>query len=58
MYEAYASELGIIVKCDDPERLRQKLYAIRRDNPDFQCLSFIISPANGRDLWIAKNAEG
>ncbi len=54
LYEAYASEFGVVVETDDPERLRQKLYVIRKENPDLLCLSFVISPFNGSDLWIIK----
>lgn len=64
LYRAYHSELGIVVETNDPERLRQKLYPMRKDNPDFTCLNFVISPINPADLWIIKqpkeivNAEG
>lgn len=62
LYEALHATFGIVVETEDPERLRQKLYAIRRENEDFLPLSFIISPLNGRDLWIVKkelkNGEG
>lgn len=62
LYEAYASTHGIVVETDDPERLRQKLYPLRKENPDLHCLAFVISPLNGKDLWIVKqggeDAEG
>lgn len=62
LYEALHATHGTVVETEDPERLRQKLYAIRRENEDFLPLSFIISPLNGRDLWIVKkelkNGEG
>lgn len=62
LYNALASEYGIVVETDDAERLRQKLYAIKRECEDFAPLSFIISPFNGVDLWIVKkgtvNGEG
>lgn len=54
LYQAYAARIGVVVETDDPVRLRQKLYTIRRDNPDLHCLAILISPTNGRDLWIAK----
>jgi hypothetical protein len=57
LYQAYASPLGIILETDDPERLRQKLYAIRKGNPDFAVLSFVISPLNPGDLWILKRNQ-
>lgn len=64
LYQALAAELGIVVETNDPERLRQKLYPIRKKWPDFECLAFVISPLNPADLWIIKqpkdivNAEG
>lgn len=52
LYNALAAERGIVIETEDAEFLRQKLYAIRRENEDFIPLAFIISPLNGRDLWI------
>lgn len=57
LYSALHSELGVTVITDDAEFLRQKLYALRREDPDFRNLSFLISPMNGRDLWIV-NKKG
>lgn len=55
LYEAYRSELGIIVQTNDPERLRQKLYAERKKDPDLACLSFRISPTSPEtELFIVK----
>lgn len=62
LYTAYHSPLGIVVNTDDIEHLRQKLYAIRRENPMLHCLSLVVSPINPGDLWIVKqggsDAEG
>lgn len=52
LYEALGARYGLIVETNDAERLRQRLYAIRRDVEDFTPLAFIISPENGKDLWI------
>lgn len=54
LYTALAAEVGVIVETEDVEYLRHKLYAIRRECEDFISLAFIISPLNGRDLWIMK----
>jgi hypothetical protein len=54
LYAAYHSELGVVVETNDPERLRQKLYPLRKENPDFEPLAFVISPFNSVDLWIIK----
>lgn len=60
LYDALRTPLGTVIETEDPERLRQKLYAIRRENEDFIPLSFVISPINGMDLWIVNkgNADG
>lgn len=57
LYTAFHSELGVCVQTDDPERLRQKLYPLKKEQPDFDCLSFIISPLNPMDLWIIKQPK-
>ncbi len=49
---ALRSPYGVIVETDDPEFLRQKLYPMRKSDPDFTPLAFVISPMNGKDLWI------
>jgi len=58
LYEAYRAELGIVVSTNDPERLRQKLYAERKKDPELACLSFRISPTNpGAELLIIKKPK-
>ena len=55
LYEAYRSPLGVLVQTNDPERLRQKLYAERKKDPDLACLSFRISPFNpSNELMVMK----
>ena len=57
LYAAYHSEVGVVVETNDAERLRQKLYPLRKENPDFLSLAFVISPLNGIDLWIVKQPK-
>jgi hypothetical protein len=57
LYAAYHADLGICVETNDAERLRQKLYPLRKENPDFLPLAFVISPLNGIDLWIIKQPK-
>lgn len=57
LYAAYHSELGVVVETNDPERLRQKLYPLKKENPDFEPLAFVISPLNPGDLWIIKQPK-
>lgn len=57
LYAAFHSEFGVVVETNDPERLRQKLYPLRKENPDFEPLAFVISPLNPQDLWIVKQPK-
>lgn len=57
LYEALRADIGLVIATEDAERLRQRLYAIRRDQPEFKSLAFIISPMNGADLWIVKKEQ-
>lgn len=57
LYNALHAKFGIVVETDDAERLRQRLYAIRKESEDFAPLSFIISPFNGVDLWILNKGK-
>lgn len=58
LYEALATEHGLTIDCDQPLSLRGKLYAERRADPMFNCLSFVLSPDNpGGELWIVKTKE-
>lgn len=52
LYEALQSPFGVVVETNDAERLRQKLYPLRKNDPSFTPLAFVISPMNGKDLWI------
>lgn len=55
LYTALRSECGIKLSTSDPERLRQKLYKIRKDDPELEVLSFVISPTNPQgELWLVK----
>ena len=52
LYDALRSPFGLIVETEDAERLRQKLYPLRKESADLSPLAFVISPMNGMDLWI------
>lgn len=55
LYRALASERGIVVETSDPERLRQKLYAERKKDPDLAQLSINISRTQPENqIWIVK----
>lgn len=54
LYRAWRSPLGIIVATNDAEALRQRLYPLRKLDADLESLAFVISPDNGKDLWILR----
>lgn len=55
MWDAVHEPLGIVVKTDNPDRLRQLLYAVRREHlADFVNLRLTISDGQ---VWIL-NKEG
>lgn len=53
MYDALRAEVGLEISTDDPERLRQKFYALRKGHEELSALSFIQSPYDAKKLWIA-----
>lgn len=56
MYDALYDPLGSVIETNSPERLRQKLYKLRKDHaPVFDDLAFIISPTEPEtQLWLTK----
>ena len=58
LFEALSSPFGIELKTSSPENLRAKLYPIRKANPQFAALAFVIPASNPTgSLWIVKKAE-
>lgn len=58
LYSAMESPCGVIIATEEPERLRQKLYKLKRENPAFAALAFQLSPTNPTsELWIVKRDE-
>ena len=57
LYQAQAHPRGIVIESDDVERVRQKLYALMRDNEIFSSLSLIPSPLNPRELLIIQKEQ-
>lgn len=60
LYRALESSLGIVVSTDDPELLRKKLYALRKEaqNPDFDNLVFKPSVSKPEsELWIINQGK-
>lgn len=56
LYSALKSKYGIKLATPDPERLRQKLYSIRREcaDPVLDELAFVPSPTAPNHLWIVR----
>lgn len=55
LYQALNSELGIVIETSDPERLRQKLYAERKKDPDLARISINISRTQPESqIWLTK----
>ena len=56
--QASVSPLGLRLKTNDPVRLRQKLYAARREAPEYSNLSFVIPAVSPEDtLYIVRKPE-
>lgn len=56
-YSAYRSRAGICLRVSNPDAVRQKLYAARREacDLDLDNLSVVISPTDSGELWIVWN---
>ena len=55
LYQALNSEHGIDLETTDPERLRQKLYAERKKDPDLARISINISRTQPESqIWLTK----
>lgn len=58
LYDALRAPIGVVVAADDGdvERLRQRLYALRRNAGDksLDALAFIVSPTTAGELWIVR----
>lgn len=58
LYDAKREPVGLVVTTDNVEGLRQRLYSVRKEDPDLATLSFVISPINpSSELWILNKGE-
>jgi len=57
LYSALRSPYGIKVKTNNVERLRQRLYTLKKEDPQFSVLSLVPSPLDPEILWIVKRSE-
>jgi hypothetical protein len=59
-YSALASDRGVILRTNDPERAKQRLYAARREakDPDLDGIAICTSPtAPESELWLVKKKD-
>ena len=60
LHRALASPTGIVVRTNNAELLRNRLYTCRRQaqDPQFEGLSILLSRTNPQgEVWIAKNGK-
>ena len=60
-YAALHAPYGVVLETDDRERLRAKLYAVRRGlmDPDLDKVAIVFSPLNPNHVWLVKrNIDG
>lgn len=56
LYQALNAKIGVVVRTSEPEKLRQKLYAERRKDPDtFANLAIMLSRTSPEsEIWVMK----
>jgi hypothetical protein len=58
LIHALMSPHGISVRSSDPLALRAKLYTLRRLDPEYLQLSFVLSPDKpDEELWIVRKVK-
>lgn len=57
LYLALGAELGIVLRAEDSQRAKQRLYGARTKSgdPDLDCLKFHTSPYDENEIWITKD---
>lgn len=55
-YKALRSPYGVIIRTDDPVRMKQKLYQARAEvkDKDLDGIAICSSPTNETHLWLVK----
>ena len=55
LYRALTAQFGVVLRTENVERLRAKLYVLRKQDPDLAVLSINISRTSPEtELWIVK----
>lgn len=59
LFEALVADIGIVVECDQPEKLIRKLQKTRLDNiSKFKELKIVLSPTSPKnEVWIMKEKQ-
>lgn len=55
LYRALEARVGIVIRTNDPTRLRSQLYAAKKTDPAFDVLS--VKPSNSQpasELWVLR----
>lgn len=58
-YQALNAERGVVIRTEDRDAFRQKLYRARAEAADVQLeqLSIVFSPTDTEELWIIHAAK-
>lgn len=58
-YKALAAQVGVIIKTDNPDLTKAKLYALRKaaNDPDLDQISIRVSPESPDELWLVKGSR-
>lgn len=58
LYQALSAPFGIVLRTNDVEKLRARLYAARKEAQDLDLdnLSLVPSPYSSSELWILRRA--
>lgn len=55
LFRARQARIGLRIRTNNPDQLRQKLYPIRKEHPELSPLSFIISPTDPEHILFIVN---
>lgn len=58
-YQALRSPFGIEIIASDPDKIKQKLYAVRKEaaDPDLHKITIRVPPNKPGVLWLIKNGK-
>jgi hypothetical protein len=59
-YAALNEDLGVVIETpDNVEKVRQRLYVIRKEISEFSAISIVVGvdPDRPQDIWLVKNGQ-